>query len=140
MDEQRTVSHIGTVVRVENGEAVVRFLRTSACKSCGACLTAGESEMEVRVGDTLGVQPGDRVTVELSRKSMLTAAALCYLLPLAGLLIGVVLGSRINEWWAFGLGLGLCVLTLPVLRFADRRAKASGRFVPKLVSVVPNET
>ena len=61
------------------------------------------------------------------------------LLPLAGLLIGVVLGSRINEWWAFGLGLGLCVLTLPILHFADRRAKASGRFAPKLVSVIQEE-
>ena len=137
--EQPRIRHVGTVEKVENGRATVRFLRSSACKSCGACLTAGDSEMEVTVKDTLGVQPGELVTVELSKRAMLSAAALCYLLPLAGLLVGVIVGSFLGEWVAFGLGLGLCAAMFLVLHFVDRRAKANGRYEPQLVSVMKKE-
>ena len=46
-------AHSGTVVALEDGMAVVRFERSSMCAHCGACMAAGEHEMEARVQNRL---------------------------------------------------------------------------------------
>ena len=138
--EEKQVRHTGTVSAVDRGMAVVRFTRTSACKHCGACLTAGDQQMEVRVKDTLGVKPGDCVEVTLAAKKMLTASALCYLMPLGGLLAGVLTGSLISELWALILGVALMACCFLVLWLLDRHFRKDKRFVPQLVKICEEET
>ena len=48
--------HVGTVIAVEGPIAVIRFARSSMCAHCGACMTAGEHEMETRVPNALDAQ------------------------------------------------------------------------------------
>ncbi len=139
--EKQTLRHTGVVAAVEDGMAVVHFVRGSMCKHCGACMTAGDAQMEVRVENTLSAAVGDTVEVSLSASSMLTASALCYLFPLAGLLAGVFLGARISEAAALLLGLGLCGMCFLVLYLLDRLAfRKNRRFVPKLVRIILEET
>ena len=139
--EKDALRHTGVVAGVENGMAAVRFVRSSMCKHCGACMTAGDSQMEVRVANTLGAAVGDTVEVSLSASSMLTASAWCYLFPLAGLLVGVLAGARISELGALLLGLGLCGLCFLVLYLLDKLVfRRNKRFVPKLVRIVSEET
>ncbi len=138
--EENKVRHTGTVVAVSDGMAVVRFTRTSACKHCGACLTAGDQQMEVRVKDTLGVKPGDCVEVALAAKKMLAASALCYLMPLGGLLLGVLTGSLISELWALIGGLTLMACCFLALWLLDRYFRRGKRFVPQLVKICEEDT
>lgn len=139
MTQKAVVDHVGTVVKVENGMATVRFQRTGACKSCGACLVAGDENMETTVQDTIQAAVGDQVLVEIARSGALLATVFCYVFPLAGLLLGVLIGIPLGEWWSFGLGLGLCALTFFVLKLCDKYAKASGRFAPHLIRIIEKE-
>ena len=48
--------HISLVTSIKDGTAQIRFLRGSACAHCGACLTVGDSEMEISLPNTLGAK------------------------------------------------------------------------------------
>lgn len=138
---REAMRHTGVVAAVEDGMASVRFTRSRMCKHCGVCLTTGDGQMEVRVENILGAQAGDTVEVSLAASSMLTASALCYIFPLVGLLVGVLLGARISEMAALLLGLGCCGVCFLVLYLLDRRVfRRSRRFVPKLVNIITEET
>ena len=83
--------HIGLVTSVTDGTAQVRFLRGSACAHCGACLTVGDSEMEISLPNTLGAKEGDRVMVDLSPKRVVQASLLAYAVPLVLLIAGAAM-------------------------------------------------
>ncbi|MDO4543538.1 MAG: SoxR reducing system RseC family protein [Clostridia bacterium] len=131
--------HIGTVTEVSEGRARVRFTRTAACKRCGACLSAGDKEMETCADDKVGVKVGDRVVVSLKSSSMLIATTLCYAIPLALLLIGTYIGSLFSDVWAVCLGLGSCAVSYIILRLIERRLRNSRRFTPIINSIVTEE-
>lgn len=92
------------------------------CEHCGGCGAAGGQVLRVTAADSLDTRPGDRVLVESGTGQVLSAAALVYLLPLAGFLAGYGLGSGgsllrgIAAVLGFGLGL------LPAV-WMDRRAR-----------------
>ena len=84
---ENTGSHIGLVTALNGGDAKIRFQRGSACAHCGACLTIGESEMEITLKNSLGAKIGERVAVDLSPKRVVQASLLAYAVPLV-LLVG----------------------------------------------------
>lgn len=129
------LEHIGTVVASEEGYSTVRFARSSACKTCGACLVAGDNEMEVKAIDELGAKEGDKVKVSLKASSMLMASALCYAVPLGLLLVGTFVGSLFGDVYAIVLGLGLCTISFLILRLLEKRFKRSQRFVPRIIEI-----
>ncbi|MDO4564115.1 MAG: SoxR reducing system RseC family protein [Clostridia bacterium] len=131
--------HTGTVIGVADGKATVRFQRTSACKRCGACLTAGDKHMETEAEDRLNVKVGDRVEVSLRSSSMLIASTLCYAVPLALLLMGTYVGSLFSDVLAVCLGLGSCALSYLILRLVEIGLKNSRRFTPIINSIVTEE-
>lgn len=135
LSAQSAMRHTGTVVAADAETVTVRFERSAMCKHCGACLEAGEREMEIRVPREKEAEVGDTVEVALEKKALLLATLLCYVLPLAGLLIGLLAGSLFGEWVAFGMGLGVCALTLCALIPIERKAKKTTRYQPRLVSV-----
>ena len=83
-----------------DGKAVVRVFQESACghdcENCGVC--GSRRKLTVEANNPLRAIPGDLVTVETGTGKIIRAAALVYVLPLATLLLGCVLG--------FLLGLG----------------------------------
>ena len=90
--------HIGTVVKKEsNRYAQVVTDRKGACggcqstpHGCRSCLAS--AKMESRVTNPLDAEPGDLVKVHLSSASLFTGAAILYLLPILGLLLGAFMG------------------------------------------------
>ena len=91
---ENTGAHIGLVTAITDGTAQIHFLRSSACAHCGACLTVGDTEMEVSLPNTLGAKEGDRVVVDLSPKRVVQASLLAYAVPLLLLIAGVLIGSQ----------------------------------------------
>lgn len=133
------LEHSGRVVAIEDGWATVRFQRSGACKTCGACLTAGDNEMEVKAKDDIGVSVGDTVRVSLSSQKMLTASTLCYAVPLGLLLLGTFIGTRISVLWGIIMGLGLCALSFLILRLVEQKVKKSGSFAPAIIYIEKEE-
>src|SRR5512139_614383 len=89
----------------------------AACSACGGgrgCAlrwlssTQGALEVPVPSAGGLPLAPGDGVVVEVAEGELLRAAALVYLLPLAGLLTGAVLA------WGVRPGAEMAALVLSV--------------------------
>ena len=128
--------HIGLVVGLTDGAAQIRFLRGKQCANCGACLTAGESEMEITLPNTLGAKVGDRVAVDLAPKRVVQASLLAYAVPLALLLVGVFLGSRISDLFGLLLGVAACGIAYGALRLVDRASKKKQSFQPRMERIL----
>jgi sigma-E factor negative regulatory protein RseC len=135
----------GVVVSVADGWATVRVQRQSTCGSCSArsgcgngvlSEVLGRRALELRVPDRERLQPGDRVTLGIRDRSLVSGAVVMYLLPLAGL-IGVaavlsILMPGVTEIWLILGGLsGFALGLLAVRRWLRRQGN---RFDPVLLS------
>ena len=128
--------HIGLVTSVTDGTAQIRFLRGSACAHCGACLSIGDSEMEISLPNTLGAKEGDRVAVDLSPKRVVQASLIAYAVPLVLLIAGVIIGSRFADWMGLALGLVACGISYLILRFVEKKSAKSKSFQPRMTRIL----
>lgn len=139
----------GVVVAVADGWATVRVQRQSTCGSCSArsgcgngvlSEVLGRRALELRVPHQESLQPGDRVTLGIRDRSLVSGALVMYLLPLAGLIgVAALLSSLlpgVTEGWLIlgglaGFGLGL----LAVRRWLHGQGN---RFAPVLLAHQPS--
>lgn len=91
------------VACIESGQVWVEKARKSACSSCTqSCASAvvgefiGEPKIRLAVISPIDVQPGDRVLVGLREDALVKGSLSIYLLPLAGLFAGAMLGKSIG--------------------------------------------
>ncbi|MDX1655042.1 MAG: SoxR reducing system RseC family protein [Candidatus Competibacteraceae bacterium] len=93
------------VVEAGGGFAWVETQRQSACGSCNArsvCGSAalarvlGQRRSRVRVLSDLPLKPGDRVLIGLQEGALVRGSLVVYLLPLAALLLGAILGRALG--------------------------------------------
>lgn len=130
------------------GYVRVKIERAEACHSCaaqGACATLGgqRADIVLDVENTEQSLPGDAVRISLAESSVVTAAAVLYLLPALGLILGAFAGNSHSAALGMsgdpaaalgaGVGLGWGLLTA---RLVSVRLSKSPRFVPKMVEVV----
>lgn len=97
-----------------DGRAELTVLRQSACTGdCGSCGGCGfvQQRLSVTAENPIHAQAGDLVHIESETASVLKAAALVYLLPLALFLGGYLLSLRLGNW-AYAVGLAGFVLGL----------------------------
>jgi len=128
--------HIGLITSIKDGTAQIRFLRGSACAHCGACLTVGDSEMEISLPSTLGAKEGDRVAVDLSPKRLVQASLLAYAVPLVLMIAGVFIGSRYADWAGLVLGIAACGISYLILRIVEKKSAKSKRFQPRMTRIL----
>lgn len=133
----------GIVAEVGAGYIWLDIQRQSACGSCHAsagCGTAalakvwGGRSTRVRAVSELALQAGDAVIVGLADGVLLRGALLAYLLPIALLLAGALLGESafagageepVVLLGALGLGLGFLVV-----RIRSRRLRNDPHYQP----------
>ena len=128
--------HVGLVVGLNGNMAQIHFLRGKQCANCGACLTAGENEMEIALPNSLGAKVGDRVVVDLSPKRVVQASLLAYAVPLAFLIAGVFIGGLVSDWFGLVLGVVACGLAYGILRLVDRRNQKHHSFQPRMERIL----
>lgn len=130
--------HIGVVTRAEGAKAVVHFERSAQCAHCGACLAAGDKEMEITLDNALGAKVGDRVRVSLAAKRVVQASLIAYAIPLGLLLVGVGLGSLVSDTVGLFSGIGGCALSFCVLKWIDRRNAKKNTYTPRITKILSN--
>lgn len=98
------VEHIGVVVQIEtDGSARVAADRKAACGGCdphgGGCHSclSGANKIVSEAANPVGAEVGDLVKLRLASSSLFTGAAMLYLLPVLGILVGAFAGD-----WAAG--------------------------------------
>jgi sigma-E factor negative regulatory protein RseC len=86
----------------ENGWAQVVADRRDACGDCDAshssCCASlgGSSKMVIKAMNRAGARAGDLVAITLKSGTVIQSAAIFYLIPLVGLIIGAAVGSTSN--------------------------------------------
>lgn len=138
----RLVEARATVVAVEAGAVTVAPQRVSGCASCGAtghCGTEalgkiiGRQDSRLRLRSDLDLAVGEPVVLTVPEGGLLLAAALAYLLPLAGLFsatlfVAIAGGSEAETMLAAVLGLVAGLL-------AARKAATSPSLVARFLAV-----
>lgn len=125
------MTQIATVEKLlPGGYAEISVPRKSACghdcEECAGCGMTGAA-IHARAKNNAGAQPGDKVVVESSSKKLLGVAALVYLLPVVGFLLGYFLTEGLlTEGWRYGAAIAAAaVFFLPSVCY-DRYAGKKG--------------
>lgn len=137
----------GIVVSTSEDQATVRLLKHTACGDCGACHLGDDSKhITVEAINDLNAKPGDLVEIDLAAPNVLGAAFIMYMIPLAVLVAGVVLGSLLASLIGFShvkdligavLGLGAMVVVYMQIKKREHTFKASKKYLSKIRSVKP---
>ena len=129
----------GKVIQAEGDILEVCFSRMEACESCGMC-GSGRDDTRVRIrGDAL---EGDMVDVEMPDARVLKASAVTYLVPLAGLIAGLALGTAIfptDEIMTVAAGFAGLALGLGIIKRLDRKLGRLETWQPRIVAVYPSQ-
>lgn len=111
-----------TVVQTEGQYAFVQASQSNGCEQCNGkgCGSGKLSQLfcgkprQFRVENSIGASVGDQVIVSVADGAVLRGIGLVYLLPLALLVVGVVVGSSLaaqvgqrDGYAAAGAGVGL---------------------------------
>ena len=125
----------GRVIGTQDGVLEVCFERPEMCAQCGACMGHKPHEETVKIeGDAM---VGDTVAVEMPDAKIVKVSLIAYIIPLIGLLLGLLIGQTLlnNDLWAAVIGLiGLAAGVLTA-RIFDRKLGAQKSWQPKLLSV-----
>lgn len=130
----------GEVTAVKGEWLEVTFCRPTDCEKCNAC-NGGKSQTTLMVKGEARV--GDGAVVQMPMKTVMQASALAYLLPLAGLMLGLFLGAGLfpamQEVAAvvgglIGLGVALVYVAL-----TEKRRRADTTWQPTLLEIIPHK-
>jgi len=131
------------VLDVVDGKVVLQGYRSTVCGHCACSVPgAGGSVWEIRVDADESVQPGDEIRLQIPAREFLAGVASLYGLPLAFLFAGVAVGLWLGPhlgWSGSSAGLQVIsagsglLLSLPVLRFLDRKLASRPGYRPRLI-------
>jgi sigma-E factor negative regulatory protein RseC len=146
------ITESGIVLQSQDETALVRVRRGEACASCGAgCSCAGETQpqiMHVTAQNPLGAREGDHVELAITTGTLLSLSALAYLVPLAFLFLGALIGKPLvrslgvdmdGELAAALVGFAFLAVSFLVIAFGMRRQKPGGKISPIIVKILKPE-
>ena len=126
----------GEITESKNGMLEVTFCRPEACAACNAC-EGGKKEHKIWVRGEGRV--GDIAIVDMPERMVVKASFVAYGLPLAGLLLGMVIGNTLSGgndlFTLIGAGTGL-IISLAVLRGTEKLRAGKEEWNPRLVDVL----
>ncbi len=126
----------GRVVAAEGDSLRVCFDRPEMCASCGKCGVHGVHQELVTVEGKASA--GNWVQVEMPDAQVVKVSLIAYVIPLAGLMIGLVIGQNVlgTDLWAAVLGIALLGAGLLAVRLLDRHLGRKPNWKPRLVKVM----
>lgn len=137
----------GVVVKTGPEGVFVETSRASACGSCSSQNSCGTTTLSQLLGsrksafkvlDPIGAAVGERVVIGVEEAALLKSSLLVYLLPLALLLAGAILGSLsapvhlMDAYAGWGAIAGL-ILGFVALKLASARAGTQQQFQPVIL-------
>ena len=88
----------GIVKAVEkDGRVRVQIYKESACSHCSGCSESSKISREDVFTIDEEVKVGDLITFEIETSEIMQAAVLVYILPIAAMVLGYLLGSFLNK-------------------------------------------
>lgn len=132
----------GVVTESTAGKMTVVFERPEACGDCHNCPRGSESCKQHTIFLKGDAHVGDTVSVELDDSHVMLASMVAYLIPLAGFILGLVLGYALSfrfPQWNSELFTAVFAIAGTVLAYLFMRVIdphfAKGRWEPRVVSI-----
>lgn len=128
----------GEVTAVRGEMLEITFCRPADCEKCNAC-HGGEKVTKLHIRGKANV--GDSAVVEMPTKTVMQASTLAYGLPLAGLMIGMIIGTVLfpNNADVGGVLCGIAGLGLmaAIVRLTEGKRRNDPRWKPQLIQIIP---
>lgn len=125
----------GEVTAVKNGLLQITFCRPDACASCGAC-EGGKKETVLWLKGMAEI--GDIAIIDLPEKTVLTASAIAYGIPLLGLLCGMIIGNVLFQGKDAALIGGAAAGILAgfvILKITEKQRSSNPEWSPKIIEI-----
>lgn len=128
----------GRIIKIEGNLARIEIERKSACRTCGLCSLRGKNTMLAEAENSIGAKAGERVRIEIPSSIILKGALLFYILPLAALILGMVLGIKITHLQTGGLILGFFffVFSFILIWLYSKKRKAQNIYRSKITRII----
>lgn len=128
----------GEVTAVQGQWLEITFCRPADCEKCHAC-HGGQKTTFLRIRGEAKV--GDYAVVSMPENTIYRASLIAYALPLAGLVIGMMLGETIlpdrnSLGGVIGGVIGLAIPAL-IIRLTEKKRQESRRYQPELIRIIP---
>ena len=116
----------GTVKKIEGNYAVVE-MDGGECKTCSARLfCGGEEKRTMKIENNIGTVVGDRVTVEIPKRSFYISLSLIFIIPIILLIGGFLIFNQFFSETISGLiSLALLVIWFFILKYIDGYQKGN---------------
>ncbi|NPV53329.1 MAG: SoxR reducing system RseC family protein [Firmicutes bacterium] len=137
------MEEVGKVVVVKGDAATVEIARSAMCSKCKMC-NLGSGTARIDADNLVDAEVGDLVSVEIDTRNVMAAAFVVYMVPLAFMLVGFLLGPVVSRWlglaWASqavtaATGIVFLVLSYAVVYFYDKKANP-GKFRAKITRLL----
>lgn len=132
------------IVVSEMGEySKVKLVRHTACGNCGACHLGDEQKDIMMIAkNAVHAKKGDLVEVSMATDGVLSAAFIMYVIPLAGLFIGLLLGQILfagKDIMTAFLGLIFMGLTFVIIKLNDKRFLKNEKYTAQILTILQSE-
>lgn len=146
---QNLLTETGLVTKLEDGFAWVNTRSRLACSSCQLESSCGNGILEKylagkvfvsKVSNEISAGVGDEVVIGIPRSNLNKAALLVYFLPLAGLLLGALLGKVIfasEPALIFTSLIGFCMGLFAIKAYSCGK-KRQQAYTPQILSKKPS--
>ncbi len=141
----------GLIIENKGETAMVNLQRHLTCENCGRCgILSGSNRREIIVEalNPIKAEEGQRVTIESDDRQILFISFMLYLVPIGGLLAGILIWTRIAEKLslngnqdlaAAGFGLALMAVIFLFIRTWDRKVKDDPKYKPVITGLIEAE-
>lgn len=133
----------GIVLKSEEGISEIELFSNENCEECSAklfCKPREDSSRILQVTNPIKLNKGDKVSISISGKSLLTASLNLYLYPLLILVISILIGTNLfsnsSHPELFSLTAGIILVSIYYLTFF----KISKKFISKKPNVIISKT
>lgn len=145
------MEQFGLVINTSDETATVNLQRHLTCESCGKCgilSSSGRRDLTVEALNPIQAQSGQRVIMETDDRQILFISFMLYLVPVAALLAGILIGlaaaARLNlvmnhELFAVLAGLFLMAVIFTLIRLWDKSVKNDPKYMPVITGLIEQD-
>lgn len=141
------MENIGLVKSVKENIATVEVRRASACgENCASCKGGcAPTNHYITATNEVDASAGQYVKLEMENKHVLGAAFLVYIVPLAGMILGILLGivavenlgyAASKEFIGFAVGLLFLMIFYFVISAIDKKIKQSKKMEVVITKII----
>lgn len=129
----------GTVIKTNSLTALVE-INCKGCESCGVkVFCGGRDKNVVKAENELKAKLGDKVIIEIPRKSFYISLSLIFVIPIIIMSVSfLILKPITGDLLAGFISLCLLVTWFIVLKIFDKKHRE--RVIPKIISIYDNNT